>query len=231
MNIVKPLLGSICLEYHDEEWTHTIDYKHIPFRCRKCHEHGHLFQDCPLNAPPKIESSHGDRDKEGFTQARSKRRHGQKKPTTSSSKAPCTSNSFEILNHVPEDLVSDRTKANLGTGSLKGKSTSISESIIEKISPNHVTNPTGEDLGADEVGDMEIELDEKDLAEIDQVSLEEAYHRKDLSSIPPYQLRKVHKFYLNSIVGATSRSGMSLSIHHNPTKDPRKILKKDKRRG
>jgi hypothetical protein len=25
-------------------------YEHTPFHCRKCHEHGHLFHDCPLNA-------------------------------------------------------------------------------------------------------------------------------------------------------------------------------------
>jgi hypothetical protein len=45
--IAKPLPGSIILEYHEEDWTQTIDYEHIPFRCRKCHEHGHLFRECP----------------------------------------------------------------------------------------------------------------------------------------------------------------------------------------
>jgi hypothetical protein len=53
LNIAKPLPGSITLEYHDEEWSQTIDYEHIPFRCRKCHEHGHLFRECPLNAVHK----------------------------------------------------------------------------------------------------------------------------------------------------------------------------------
>jgi hypothetical protein len=43
MNISKALLGSLTLEYRDEEWLQTIDYEHIPFRCRKFHEHGHLF--------------------------------------------------------------------------------------------------------------------------------------------------------------------------------------------
>jgi hypothetical protein len=52
MNISKALPGTVTLEYQDEEWTQTIDYEHIPFRCRKFHEHGHLFRDFPLNAPP-----------------------------------------------------------------------------------------------------------------------------------------------------------------------------------
>jgi hypothetical protein len=38
------------LEYQDEDWIQTIDYEHIPFRCRKFHEHGHLFRDFPLNS-------------------------------------------------------------------------------------------------------------------------------------------------------------------------------------
>jgi hypothetical protein len=52
MNISKTLLGTITSEYQYEEWAQTIDYEHIPFRCRKCHEHGHLFRDFPLNSPP-----------------------------------------------------------------------------------------------------------------------------------------------------------------------------------
>jgi len=51
MNISKSLPGSVTIEYQDEEWMHTIDYEHIPFRCRKCHEYGHLFKDFPLNTP------------------------------------------------------------------------------------------------------------------------------------------------------------------------------------
>lgn len=27
-----------------------MDYEHIPFRCRRCHEYGHLFKQFPLNA-------------------------------------------------------------------------------------------------------------------------------------------------------------------------------------
>lgn len=47
------------------EHEQTIDYEHVPFRYRKCHEHGHLFINFPLNQQQPIESS--KQDPEGFT--------------------------------------------------------------------------------------------------------------------------------------------------------------------
>lgn len=46
MNITKPLRESIELEYHEEVSQQPINYEHIPFRCCRCHEYGHLFWDC-----------------------------------------------------------------------------------------------------------------------------------------------------------------------------------------
>jgi hypothetical protein len=78
MNIAKLLLGSIILEYQDEDWTQTIDYEHIMFRCQKCHEHGHLFKDCPLNTPSKEGNLEENKDKEGFIPTTGKCRQGRK---------------------------------------------------------------------------------------------------------------------------------------------------------
>jgi hypothetical protein len=64
MDISKALPGSIMLEYQDEDWNQKIDYEHIPFRCRKCHEHDHLFRDFPLNdSATKFNKS---KQKDGF---------------------------------------------------------------------------------------------------------------------------------------------------------------------
>jgi len=49
MNISQALPGAVILEYQDEDWSQTLDYKHISFRCIRCHEHSHMFRDFPLN--------------------------------------------------------------------------------------------------------------------------------------------------------------------------------------
>jgi hypothetical protein len=79
LNISKPLPGAITLDYQDDEWSQTLDYEHIPFRCRKCHEHGHLFREFPLNNPTKTNLEDPDKSKDGFTQVMGRRRHQAKK--------------------------------------------------------------------------------------------------------------------------------------------------------
>jgi hypothetical protein len=73
--------GWICV-YMDvskgEDWTQTIDYEHIPFHCRKCHEHGHLFWDFPLNVPTK--KGMEDKMKDRFTQVSGRKKKFPKRP-------------------------------------------------------------------------------------------------------------------------------------------------------
>jgi hypothetical protein len=75
--------------------------------------------------------------------------------------------------------------------------------------------------------DTVMELNEQELADIDLDKLEEALNKKDLQTIPDDQLRKVHKVFLDSTAGATSRLGIGV----DPNPDPRKIPKENKRRG
>jgi hypothetical protein len=49
--------------------------------------------------------------------------------------------------------------------------------------------------------DLEMLVDEKDLVDIDLDLLEEAYNKKEIQSLPPEQLYKVHKVYIDSTVG------------------------------
>jgi len=53
MKLGKALMDSVNLLHDDFKWIQPIDYEYVPFRCRKCHSHGHLFCDFPLNAPHK----------------------------------------------------------------------------------------------------------------------------------------------------------------------------------
>jgi hypothetical protein len=73
MNISKALPGSVTLEYQDEDWQQTLDYEHIPFRCRRCHEHGHLYRDCPLIRTAAKPDEPAQKD--GFTTVAPKKRN------------------------------------------------------------------------------------------------------------------------------------------------------------
>ena len=101
MDISKALPGSITLEYQDEVWNQTIDYEHIPFRCRKCHEHGHLFRDCPLNAPaPKLSEA---KQKDSFTNVTGRRKNNPKKQNQNSAPKVPSKNSFDALNQLAKE--------------------------------------------------------------------------------------------------------------------------------
>ena len=45
----KALPDLVSLYHDDYEWIQPLDFEHVPFHCRKCHVHGHIFLDFPLN--------------------------------------------------------------------------------------------------------------------------------------------------------------------------------------
>ena len=57
-----------------------------------------------------------------------------------------------------------------------------------------------------------MQLDNRDLAGIDLEKLEEALNQKDLQTLSEEQLRKVHKFFLNSSVGSAACLGISTDV-------------------
>lgn len=98
MHLAKKLTDSVSLFHDDFEWNQILYYEHIPFRCRKCHQHGHLFRDCPLNLQSKVSAIEMSKDAEGFTRVSSGRKHAKKSPTAPEAlKNPVTKNSFQTL--------------------------------------------------------------------------------------------------------------------------------------
>jgi hypothetical protein len=71
-------------------------------------------------------------------------------------------------------------------------------------------------------GDTTMQIDERELEDIDLDKLEEALNRKELQSIPLEQLRKVHKVFIDSTTGATSHLG----IHLEPDPDPKRTRRR-----
>jgi hypothetical protein len=100
MDISQALPGLVTIKYQDEDWIQTINYEHIPFHCKKCHEHGHLFHDFPLNAQtPKTGEG---KQKDGFTSVTGWKKQPPKKHSQEGNQNIPTHNSFDILNELPK---------------------------------------------------------------------------------------------------------------------------------
>lgn len=212
LNISKPLPGSISLEYQDEDWSQTIDYEHISFRYRKCHEHRHLFRDCPLNVVSKGEKPETSKAKDGFIPAVGRRRQVARKTSATATREPPSSNPFDDLHQIPENMDAPQAPPTVDAlhGYMKGKT--METPVLEQIPPIS-TSSTKDDEPLDlEEGDIKMDLDEQDLTGIDLEHLEQAYRHQQLYTIPPDQLRKVHKVFLNSSAGSTARSNTGLGI-------------------
>lgn len=104
MHLDKALPNAVSIYHDDFEWIQPLDYEHVPFRCPRCHAHGHLFRDCPLNAQAQNKEADVNPEADGFTKVPTRRQHSKKpsatgKKSTPSSNAPSTSNSFAILSN------------------------------------------------------------------------------------------------------------------------------------
>ncbi|KAH9327048.1 hypothetical protein KI387_007226 [Taxus chinensis] len=69
MDLNNPLPAKISLEIETDKWEQMVDYENIPFRCRICHEYGHLVKDCTAKMP---ESKEGEKNKDGFVTPKKK---------------------------------------------------------------------------------------------------------------------------------------------------------------
>ena len=74
MDVLGVLPEAISLEFRDEEWRQSIDYEHIPFLCRRCHEHGHLLREFPLNKKQESENTKLQQDEDSFVKPNHKSR-------------------------------------------------------------------------------------------------------------------------------------------------------------
>jgi len=78
MDLSGALPDEVILEVYDEEWVQTVDYEHILFRCRRCHEHGHLFRDCPLSKAENKSKTNAMKDTDNFHKVVHKGKSGKK---------------------------------------------------------------------------------------------------------------------------------------------------------
>lgn len=70
-----------------------LDYEHVPFRCHKFHEHGHIFYHFQFIFPKLSKKKEATKDGDGFTKIPSKRKY-TKNPMHQKKQA--TGNIFEV---------------------------------------------------------------------------------------------------------------------------------------
>ena len=97
LDISRDLPDGIELTWEDEEWFQAIDYEQIPFRCRCCHEHGHLFRDCPQNKRLGGKQEQYHLDAEIFTKIQNKKRQAKNTSGPDVHKRVQTHNQFTTL--------------------------------------------------------------------------------------------------------------------------------------
>ena len=73
MDLSKALPEAIRLLWDDDEWIQNLDYEQVPFRCRRCHEYGHLFRECPLNHPKSLVNKVLNPSDPGFSKVSSRK--------------------------------------------------------------------------------------------------------------------------------------------------------------
>jgi hypothetical protein len=87
MDVSGALLEAINLEFRDEEWIQNIDYEHIPFRYKRCHEHGHIIKECLIIKKQEVENTKLQEDEDGFIKP-----NHRNKANKNQSKTPAGSN-------------------------------------------------------------------------------------------------------------------------------------------
>ena len=109
------------MTWEDEYWMQTLDYEQIPFTCRRCHEYGHLFRDCPKNNPKITPENDELQTEQGFARSPSRKQGNQKQDSQEVHKKIVVSNKFEALGYHDEENPVNILMINKGTSSQEGK--------------------------------------------------------------------------------------------------------------
>lgn len=111
MDLSGAFPDEVILEVFDEEWVQIVDYDHIPFRCRKCHEHGHLFRDFPPSKTENKGKTNTMKDTERFQKVVQKGK-GSKRGSKllHSKKQQANKNKFQALEEEEVIMEADQVK-------------------------------------------------------------------------------------------------------------------------
>jgi hypothetical protein len=58
LNFREGFLGELNLISGEKSLKQILDYEGVPFRCRRCHQYGHIANECSLSFSREIGGSH-----------------------------------------------------------------------------------------------------------------------------------------------------------------------------
>ena len=74
INIRNGLPGVVRLALRQCSYCQVLDYEHVSFMCRCCHDYGHLYRDCPHNPPPYDTKPSIEEGTQGFFRVQEKKK-------------------------------------------------------------------------------------------------------------------------------------------------------------
>eukprot|EP00253_Pinus_taeda_P022907 PITA_22907 len=207
LKAIGALPYEVILEVYDEEWVQIVEYEHIPFRCHKFHEQGHLSRDFPLNKREEYLHTSKGKDQIGFTKVGGKGKGGGRKTQknhTENDKKTRSYNSFEILGEKEVDGGDQKSTENQAVRG-KGKETNME---FTQEQNEHKMDPlsTMEIERDHEMTQSESGTEDQDLQEIlesENLELEKFLEQGGnlgINSIPREDVDKASRRHLSLII-------------------------------
>jgi hypothetical protein len=212
MDVSGALPEAISLEFRDEEWIQSTDYEQIPFRCRRCHEHGHLIKECPLNKKQEAKNTKIQQDEDGFIKPNHRNRANKKPskaPTGSNPKAKTRTEGWDKTNKGEEggkekakakEAKEQATNENTNSPSNKmeqgGSATPMDGETRDANTPMQEADGDAE-MTPSEVGTEDPDL--KDIVEregIDLLNILEQWKRQGVDNVPAEQPDRIQYLFL-----------------------------------
>ena len=119
VDLNNPLPDSMEICLGSSSWIQQLDYETLPFRCRICHEYGHLLRKCPQNKLPQSSTTtmptpKDDKgkphmpegpslDKEGFIPVKTRNKGKGQKRNWTDRQSDGTFNRFNVLENLVQE--------------------------------------------------------------------------------------------------------------------------------
>ena len=180
LNVSNDLPEAVNLTWLDEVWRQTLDYENLPFRCKICHEHGHLLRDCPRNPKETGPDPKPKKDGEGFTKVTGKKKASRNNQGKAPQLKPEQKNSFEALSGLVEEGENSARNPN-STSPQLGKQP-------EKLNANTT----------DSMDDREEEIEDMEIGDLDLDAIEQAAADKEKGFVPVEQVKLLEEAILKA---------------------------------